>query len=80
MSGGRWRCPCCEKFLSFNKLEFCGLTKAALTKFEKDVNANRGRVEFRADGNYRLLPEDSLRYGKNPVKKKTAPEEVFEID
>ena len=64
VSGGRWRCPNCELFLRFDELEFCGLTTQALATFGSDVNANRGRVEFQADGKYTLLPEDRLRHGR----------------
>lgn len=33
-----------------------------MEKFRGQVNANRGRVEFRLDETYDLLPEDRLRY------------------
>ena len=40
------------------------MTNQALATFGSDINANRGRVEFQADGKYTLLPEDRLRHGR----------------
>ncbi|CAJ1934863.1 unnamed protein product [Cylindrotheca closterium] len=60
--GSRWRCPCCEQFLSYNELQLCALTEAALEKFKDQVTPNRGRVEYRVDESYELLPEDRLRH------------------
>lgn len=37
---------------------------AALDKFRDQVTPNRGRVEFRLDETYELLPEEKLRYSK----------------
>jgi len=64
VTGNRWRCPCCELFLKYNELQLCALTMAALDKFRDQVTPNRGRVEFRLDETYELLPEEKLRYSK----------------
>jgi hypothetical protein len=69
VSGSRWRCPACETFLSYQDLQLCGLTQAALKKFEREVSSTRDRVEFKADKTYKLLPEPKLRYG---TKKRTS--------
>jgi hypothetical protein len=75
-------------------LQLCGLTKAALEKFGDQVNASQGRVEFRSDETYHLLPPQRLRYavkkqsGKNGntavthnTKKQTPePDEIIVVD
>jgi hypothetical protein len=61
VSGGRWRCACCEIFISHQELQLCGLTQEALTKFAGKVSSTRSRVEFRADKSLHLLPEKELR-------------------
>eukprot|EP00980_Cylindrotheca_fusiformis_P007069 scaffold1482_cov120-Cylindrotheca_fusiformis.AAC.11 len=83
VSGSRWRCAACELFLEYHELQHCGLTKAALEKFEGETSANRGRVEFRSDGGYDLLPSQRLRYaatrhssGGNGTKKSNGAENV----
>lgn len=72
-SGGRWRCASCEKFLSWRSLRYCGLTAVLLKEFEGLSSVVRDRVEFRADGKYRLLDETKARYNK---KRKVASEIV----
>lgn len=62
VSGGRWRCVCCESFVTYQELEVCGLTREALQMFADDVSSIRDRVEFRADGSFRLLNEPPLRH------------------
>lgn len=63
VSGGRWRCVCCELFVSHQELQVCGLTQAALTKFANEVSSTQDRVEFRAGQSLHLLPPPKLRYG-----------------
>jgi hypothetical protein len=65
VSGGRWRCasPACDQFVSYQELQYCGLTEDAITTFRSDLSPQRNRVEFREDGTYRLLPPQRLRYG-----------------
>lgn len=64
VSGGRWRCLCCENFITHQELEVCGLTQAALTKFSGTASSVRDRVIFRADKTYDLLPEQEGKYAK----------------
>jgi hypothetical protein len=63
VSGSRWRCASCEKFLLFQDLQFCGFTADLLTEFKDFATPQRDRVELRADRNYRLLEENKRRYG-----------------
>lgn len=62
VSGGRWRCVCCEQFVNYQDLEVCGLTKEALVRFADVASATRDRVEFRADQTMTLLPAPKARY------------------
>ena len=62
VSGGRWRCVCCEQFVNYQELEVCGLTKEALIRFADVASATRDRVEFRADQTMTLLPPPKLRH------------------
>jgi hypothetical protein len=65
VSGGRWRCASCEKFLSYQDLQLCGLTEAALQRFGKEASSTRDRVEFRGkDKTFHLLEENRRRYSK----------------
>lgn len=96
VSGGRWRCVCCEQFINYQELEVCGLTKEALVRFEGVASATRDRVEFRADRTMNLLPAPKLRFGskrrqqsggstqpqqvKNPQTPISDPIEVIDLD
>lgn len=62
VAGGRWRCVCCESFITYQELEVCGLAKEALRIFAREVSATRDRVEFRADKSFHLLKEPPLRH------------------
>jgi hypothetical protein len=72
VSGGRWRCASCETFLSYQELQLCSLTEAALKKFGTQVSSQRDRVEFRADKTFHLLPTQRLRYGNKKRPTDTA--------
>ena len=63
VSGSRWRCASCEKFLLFQDLQYCGFTKDLLTEFKDLATPQRDRVELHADRSYRLLEEARRRYG-----------------
>lgn len=63
VSGSRWRCASCEKFLLFQDLQFCGFTADLLTEFKDLATPQRDRVELNADRSYRLLEENRRRYG-----------------
>jgi hypothetical protein len=63
VSGSRWRCASCEKFVLFQDLQFCGFTADLLTEFKDVATPQRDRVEFRADQSYRILEENKRRYG-----------------
>ena len=62
MSGGRWRCASCERYLSHQDLQLCGLTAAALERFKNEASTTRDRVEFRSDKTFILLPTNKVRY------------------
>jgi hypothetical protein len=63
VTGSRWRCASCEKFVLFQDLQFCGFTADLLTEFKDLASPQRDRIEFRADKTYRLLEENKRRYG-----------------
>jgi len=68
VSGGRWRCASCEDFVSLQSLQHCGLTASLLEEFKDQASVDRDRVEFCANGSYRLLDERKSRYsGKRPA-------------
>ncbi len=96
VSGGRWRCVCCELFINYQELEVCGLTKEALIRFAGTASETRDRVEFRANRTMNLLPAPKLRFGtkrrqqsggstltmvvKNQPKSIQEPIEVIDLD
>jgi hypothetical protein len=70
VSGQRWRCIVCEQYVSLQDLELCTLTEELVQQFQEDlIPTERDRVEFCADGSYKLLGARSQR-GIN--KKRTA--------
>lgn len=72
VSGGRWRCRVCEKFLFWQELEHCGYTARLLREFADIASPQHDRIEITSDGNYRLLDESKQRHGN---KRKAAEEE-----
>ena len=71
MCGNRWRCRVCEKFISWQDLEYCGFTAKMLKIFSKDASPHHDRVEVTSGGSYRLLDERAQR---NNNKRKGPPE------
>jgi hypothetical protein len=72
VSGQRWRCIVCEQYVSLQDLELCTLTEEVIHEFRKDlIPTERDRVEFCADGSYKLLGARSQRTNN---KKRTAQE------
>jgi hypothetical protein len=63
VSGSRWRCASCEKFLLFQDLQFCGFTADLLTEFKDSATPQRDRVELHADRSYRLQEGNKRRTG-----------------
>jgi hypothetical protein len=63
VSGSRWRCASCEKFLLFQDLQYCGFTADLLKEFKNLATPQRDRVELHADRSYALLEEARRRYG-----------------
>lgn len=92
MIGGRWRCLVCEDYVSYDDLELCWLTQDLTVEFKSSVVAGeRDRIEFCANGTYRLLGVRKQRYAKKRsatdasvskpvVRKKSAPAEVIVLD
>ncbi|CAB9525753.1 Protein inhibitor of activated STAT [Seminavis robusta] len=71
LHGQQWKCFSCEKFLGFQDLRVCQLTESLINEFKGQIEpSSRDRVEFYADGSYKLLPAKKAR-GKN--KKRGAP-------
>jgi hypothetical protein len=64
VSGNRWRCGSCERFVSCNELQICGLTSDLLKEFEGAATTQRDRVELSSNGSYKLLIERKKRYTK----------------
>lgn len=81
-SGNRWRCACCELFVSVKQLEVCGLTQQFLQEFRSLVTWNRESVEFRSDGTYEFLaPRKVRRYKIAPeIAIKLGANEPFSSD
>lgn len=63
ITGGRWRCGVCEDFVHVRDLVHCGLFQAMLDAFHGKVSGARDRVSYRADGTWKLMDENRLRYG-----------------
>jgi hypothetical protein len=59
VSGNRWRCLSCEKFISWSNLEYCGFTAKLVKEFASEASRTRDRVEVTSSGLYRLLEETS---------------------
>jgi hypothetical protein len=59
LSGNRWRCLSCEKFISWSNLEYCGFTAKLVEEFASEASRTRDRVEVTSSGLYRLLEETS---------------------
>jgi hypothetical protein len=51
-------------FVSLQSLEICGLTSHLLQEFESSATSDRDRVEFSADGRYKLLEQVSRHNNK----------------
>jgi len=69
VSAGRWRCPCCERFVSVRDLVHCGLFQEILDNLrDKVVPGVRDNVCVKADGTWLLLGENKLRYRKSGTK------------
>jgi hypothetical protein len=64
ISGTRWRCACCESFVSIYNLEYCSFTKYLIDEFRTKVTWNRDRVEFCSDGTSQLLEPQKTRRQK----------------
>lgn len=64
VTGTRWECPVCSKILSLEDLEYCPLTDSILKEYKGTATPHRDRVQFFADGTWKLLGEAKKRYGK----------------
>jgi hypothetical protein len=51
-------------FVSIQNLEICGLTAHLLKEFDSSATKERDRIEFRADGTYKLLEQQVSRHKK----------------
>ena len=55
-SGRRWKCPCCDNFVSLDSLEVCGLFKDMLEKHRKDVLSDgKDIVKIYSNGRWELM-------------------------
>ena len=72
VSGQRWRCSVCEKFVSLRNLEFCKLTADFVEEFKDRLQPNRNRVEFRSNKTYVLLDEQKRTFSKRQQDKVAA--------
>ncbi|KAL9181363.1 hypothetical protein ACHAXT_010168 [Thalassiosira profunda] len=54
VSGGRWRCGCCEDFVSVKDLVRCGLFEAMLQDHREEVSGARHEVSFKSDGTWEM--------------------------
>ena len=72
VSGNRWRCRVCEKFVSWQALEYCSYTARMLREFAKEASPRHDRIEVKSDGKYRLLDERAQRHGKRKERSEPA--------
>ena len=64
VSYNRWRCASCEKFVSLQNLQICGLTSHLLKEFKTSTSSERDRIEYSSDGRYKLLEQQVSRHKK----------------
>jgi len=64
ITGTRWECPVCRNILSLRDLEYCPLTASILKEYETEAAPHRDRVQFFANGTWKLLDEAKKRYSK----------------
>jgi hypothetical protein len=64
ITGTRWECPVCTKILSLNDLQYCPLTASILKQHSKDASPYRDRIQFFANGAWKLLDEAKKRHSK----------------
>jgi hypothetical protein len=64
ITGTRWECPVCTKILSLNDLQYCPLTASILKQYSKDASPYRDRIQFFANGAWKLLDEAKKRHSK----------------
>lgn len=64
VTGTRWECPVCTKILSLRDLQYCPLTASILKEYSKEATPHRDRVQFFANGTWKLLDEAKKRYSK----------------
>jgi hypothetical protein len=64
VTGIRWHCPVCGNLVSCRDLLFCGLTAKMLKELEGQARPHRDRVQFYANGTWKLLDETKKRYNR----------------
>lgn len=64
VTGTRWECPVCTKILSLRELQYCPLADSILGECKKEATPHRDRVQFFANGTWKLLDEAKKRYSK----------------
>ena len=64
VTGTRWECPVCAKILSLRELQYCPLTTSILNQYKTEATPHRDRVQFFANGTWKLLDEAKKRYSK----------------
>ena len=93
-TGTRWECPVCSQTTSVYDLQHCALTKHILNQYKDQASAQRDRVEFFSDGQWKLLAEETnmpkgtkkrIRYNPSAstearAAKKEKPFEIIDID
>jgi len=67
--GQRWKCGCCELFLSYQDLEVCALTEQGLKRFGDKMTSGQHMVEFREDKSMELMKPPRSRQERTRAKK-----------
>lgn len=71
-SGQRWKCGKCEKFVSYEDLEYCTLTSDAVAKFGKNITNLQHEVELREDRTMSLAKPVRSHQERAKAKKQAA--------
>lgn len=87
-SGRRWKCPCCDSFVSLDSLELCGWFKDILMVHESKVTADGiDSVKMFSNGQWELVNPSSTSSKRNAdvvaqqaLKRNKVALEVIEID
>ena len=85
-SGRRWKCPCCDKFVSLDSLEICGFFKDILEKNKAEISSDgKDSVWIYSNGRWNVVSSKKRRGAsdlppRHVVKRSKAALDVLVID